>query len=198
MLRSSTICLSILILLALAQPAVAWPDAAYSDIFSNATDMLPLPLKQLLEDIEFSLAPSCTTTPVERAVRQAIEEFSSPNGSLTRAISAMRDAGCAIAALNDPGMDRLVASQQQNFALVFYGWHPVIEAGNLPDYLRVRNEERERLLSRFGRSSELPNRSENVELSPEFGFASIAFSHAVTDVANVWLYVWTSVNGALR
>ena len=198
MLRSSIIYLSILMLLAFAQPAEAWPEAAYSEIFSNAADILPPSLKQLLEEIEASLNPSCTTTPVEGAVRQAIQEFSSPDGSLPRAISAMKNAGCAIAALNDPGMDALVESQQANFALVFYGWHPVIEAGNLPEYLRVRNEERERLLSRFGRSSELPNLSDNVELSPEFGIASIAFSHAVTDVANVWLYVWTSVNGALR
>ncbi len=198
MLRSSIICVSILALLAFAQPAVAWPDAAYSEIFNNAAGVLPPPLKQLLEDIGFSPNPSCATTRVEGAVEQAIQEFSSPNGSLPRAISAMKDAGCAIAALNDPGMNALVESQQQNFALVFYGWHPVIEAGNLGEYLRVRNEERQRLLNRFGRSSELPNLSENVELSPEFGMASIAFSHAVTDVANIWLYVWTSVNGALQ
>ena len=198
MLRLSIICMSILMLPALAQPALAWPEAAYSEIFSNATRILPLPLKQLLEDMESTLNPSCTTTEVDGAVRQAIREFSSPNGSLVAAVRAMKDAGCAVAAMNDPGMDALVASQQQNFALVFYGWHPLIEAGNLPEYLRVRNEEQLRLLNRFGRSSQLPNLSENVRLSPEFGIASIAFSHAVTDVANVWLYIWTSVNGALR
>ena len=184
-------------LAALAQPAMAWPETAYSSIFDNAARILPPQLRQLMEDKESSLQASCSTGGVELAVEQAIGEFSSPNGSLTRALGAMKDAGCAVAAMNDPGMDRLVESQQQNFAVVFYGWHPVIEEGNLPEYLRIREEERRQLLNRLGRSSELPNRSENVELSPEFGIASIAFSHAVTDVANIWLHVWTSVNGAL-
>jgi len=153
MLRSSTIYLSVLIALAFAPPAVAWPDATYSDIFGNAMDILPPPLRQLLEDLDSSLDPACTTTSVAGSVQRAVEEFLSPNGSLTLASSAMRGAGCAIATLNDRGMESLVASQQQNFAPVFCGWHSVIEAGSLPDYLRLRNEERELLLNRFGRNS---------------------------------------------
>ncbi len=197
MLRLSIICLSVLMVLASAQPARAWPETAYPQIFDNAIRVLPPPLRRLLEDMESSLHQSCLPTRTEQAAAQAIEQLRSPNGSLERAVTAMKDAGCAIAAMNDPKMDVLVESERKNFAVVFYGWHPVIEDGNLPEYLRIREEEHQRLLDRFGRTSELPNRSDNVELSPEFGMASIAFSHAVTDVANVWLYVWTSVNGAL-
>ena len=197
MLRLSIIHLSVLMVLASAQPARAWPETAYPEIFDNAIRVLPPPLRQLLEDMESSLHQSCLPTRTEQAAAQAIEQLRSPNGSLERAVTAMKDAGCAIAAMNDPRMDVLVESEQKNFAVVFYGWHPVIEDGNLAEYLRIREEEHQRLLDRFGRTSELPNRSDNVELSPEFGMASIAFSHAVTDVANVWLYVWTSVNGAL-
>ena len=117
---------------------------------------------------------------------------------MSHAIGALKDAGCAVAAMNDPQMDSLVEAQRQNFAVVFYGWHPDIQNGDLSEYLRIRAEERETLANRFGRRSELPNRTDDVTLSPEFGMASIAYSHAVTDVANVWLYVWTSVNGALQ
>ncbi len=197
MLRLSIIYLSGVIVLASAQPARAWPETAYPEIFDNAIRVLPTPLRQLLEDMESSLHQACSPTRTDQAVAQAIEELRSPDGNLERAVTAMKDAGCAIAAMNDPNMDVLVESERKNFAVVFYGWHPIIECGDLPEYLRIREEEHQRLLDRFGRSSQLPSRSDNVELSPEFRMASIAFSHAVTDVANVWLYVWTSVNGAL-
>jgi len=185
-------------------PLAAWPAEAYRDIFENAVRTLPAPLQQLLGDMEPVFGQPCDDGDpgvIESDAELAIQELSSPQGDLGRAVAALRDLGCAAAALNDPGdakMDALVLEQKDKFAVVFYGWDPLIREGNLSGYLDVRNREHQRLKDRFRRTSELPSLSGQVELSPEFGLASIAFSHAITDVANVWMYVWASVNGALE
>jgi hypothetical protein len=184
------------LLLGHATPGEAWPRAAYRQIFLEARQALPEPLQQLLEDTAPLLEAACTPLPLEEAVARAIDGFSGENPDLAGAVGALRDAGCAAAALNDPGMDALVASQQTRFRVVFYGWHPAIRDGDLAAYMGARQAEIAELSARYARTSELPNRSEAVEMSPEFGVASVAYSHAVTDVANVWLYIWIAVNGA--
>jgi hypothetical protein len=189
-------------LLASPRPLAAWPNEARSDIFTHASRTLPPALGRLLSDMESVLAQPCESgdaTNLEAAATAAVRELRSPNGDLARAIDFIRESGCAAAALNDPGsssIDALVNAQKNRFAVVFYGWHPLVQTGDLPAYLAIRAEEHGRLMKRFDRSSELPSLSDQVELSPAFGLASIAFSHAVTDVANVWLYIWTEANGA--
>ena len=180
------------------QPLEAWPADSYPVIFAKAINVLPPALQQLMSDMESVLDQPCGPVAIDEAARGAIEEFQNPTGDLRRAIGAMRDAGCAAAAANDPEMDQLVRTEGEKFAVVFYGWHPVIRQGDLARYLEVRDEERRNLTNRFARASQLPNRSDTIELSPEFGLASLAFSHAVTDVANVWMHIWTSVNGAME
>lgn len=184
--------------LLLSRPAAgaAWPATAYPEIFDDASKTLPGPLRQLLEDMEPLLGETCEETSVLEATVRAIEGFREENGDLIAAVAAMRDAGCAAAEMNDPDMDALVRAQRGRFTVVFYGWHPSITNGDLDGYLQFRETEVAGLSARFERTSELPNRSEMVELSPEFGMASVAYSHAVTDVANVWLYIWISVNGS--
>lgn len=188
--------LAALALLLIAAPAGAWPTATYPKIFADARQTLPPPLRQLLVDLEGVLFEDCASVSVIEATDTAIARFTDPSVDLASSVAAMRDAGCAVASLNDPDLDALVASYSSRFSVVFYGWHPAIRDRDLEGYLEARRDEVEELESRFQQSDELPNRSEMVELSPEFGMASLAYSHAVTDVANIWLYIWISVNGS--
>lgn len=179
-----------------AAGAEAWPATVYPGIFEKARDTLPEAFRQLLTDLEPVLDEPCVVQDIGAAIERAVAEFRTPGGSPSRMVAALRDAGCAAAAMNDPGMNALVEAQASRFAVVFYGWHPAVQEGDISGYLDLRREEQNRLAGRYRQTSELPNRSDAVEISPEFGMASIAYSHAVTDVANVWLYIWISVNGA--
>lgn len=177
-------------------PAEAWPGPAYPEIFAEAQQTLPSPLRQLLADMEPVLHEDCGMMSLEEATRRAIDQFARPEGGVQAAVAAMRDAGCAAAAINDPDLDALVESYRERFSVVFYGWHPALQARDFAGYVAARTSEVEALETRFRESAALPNRSDMVELSPEFGLASLAYSHAVTDVANVWLFIWTAVNGS--
>ena len=190
---------SILLLLGLQTAQVdAWPRASYRRIFQDARRPLPPALSTFMKDFESVLLGPCRTIPAEQAVQQAIEQLTKKSADPREAVAAIRDAGCAVAEMNDPKLDGMAASQTDRFSVVFYGYDERILKGDLRGFLEFRKQETERLMARLRRYTELPDQSAAIETSPQYGIVSIAFSHAVTDVSNIWYYIWKEAQGDLR
>ena len=182
----------------LSIPLHAWPPSSYFRIFQDARKPAPKALSTFLGDFESVLRSPCRSMPLEQAVEQAIQRLTQKDADPRESAAALRDAGCAAADMNDPKLDAMVASQLNRFSVVFYGFDDRILKGDLKGFLAARRDESAKLLARLRRYSELPDKSAAIETSPQYGIASIAYSHAVTDVANIWYHIWKEAKGDLR
>jgi len=196
-MKHSAACLLLLVIV-FHSPLQAWPVTSYRLMFRDAQRPLPKALSTFLKDFESVLMSPCRPMPAEQAAQTAIEQLSKKADDPRLSVAAIRDAGCAVAAMSDPKLDSLIETQAPGFSVVFYGYDDRIQAGDLKAYLTARADESRRLLERLRRSSELPDRTTAIETSPQYGIASIAFSHAVTDVANVWFHIWKESHGDLE
>lgn len=190
---------ALLLMFGLRTPADAWPRASYLRLFQDARRPLPQSLSTFLKDFDSVLLSPCRpVSSAEQAAKQAIDLLMKKDSDPREVVASIRDAGCAAAEMNDPKLDGMAASQTDRFSVVFYGFDERILKGDLKGFLKFRKEEAERLLQRLRRYSELPDKTTAIETSPQYGIASIAFSHAVTDVSNIWYYIWKEAQGDLR
>ena len=190
--------LALTFLLFLPASLSAWPAAASAGIFKNAIHPMPKALSSLLNDNLQVLMSPCHPLSPDAAAKSAIQQLSQKDSDPRLVVAALRDAGCAAAGISDPTLDSFVNANFEKFSVVFYGYDDRLLAGDLTGFLKTRTDESTRLLARLKRSSELPDRNTALETSPNFGIASIAFSHAVTDVVNIWSYIWRESRGDLR
>lgn len=96
---------------------------------------------------------------------------------------------------------RYVESAQDRFTVVFYGRGRALESREeLPALLRITLDRSRKLYPEVGREYDRIGAVRGSELfddrSTAFGVASLAFSHAVSDVAAVMRHVWIEAGGA--
>src|SRR5262245_63359772 len=93
---------------------MAWPTSVLNKILHDAQYPLPTPFAMLLKDFDAVLVQPCKRLTIEEAANIAVTELKKRSGDLSIAVAAVRDAGCAVAALNDPQLDSLVARSEEH------------------------------------------------------------------------------------
>lgn len=87
--------------------------------------------------------------------------------------------------------------RMQVFPTVVYGLKPNLQLGSYLDNMFNRTSKLLPLMNEeYGRDGERHTSAEFDDRSTAFGVASICYSHAVTDTANLFTYIWRHAGGA--
>ena len=89
--------------------------------------------------------------------------------------------------------------RMQRFPTVFYGLDPHFELPAYLDRTFVRTAELAPLMTEeYLRGGERRTSAEFDDRSTAFGVASICYSHAITDMVNLYYYIWRQAGGDVR
>lgn len=89
--------------------------------------------------------------------------------------------------------------RMQVFPTVSYGIKPNLQLGPYLDHIFARTSQLLPLMNEeYSRGGERHTSAEFDDRSTAFGIASICYSHAVTDTANLFHYIWRQAGGATR
>lgn len=89
--------------------------------------------------------------------------------------------------------------RMQLFPTVVYGIDRHLQLSDYLDAMFARTEKLAPLMSEeYFRDGERRNSAEFDDRSTAFGVASICYSHAVTDTANLYTYIWREAGGDVR
>lgn len=97
--------------------------------------------------------------------------------------------------------ERFLEARQPRFKVAFFGYgSPELDRGDVPGFVRSCAERSRRCGPLLGQmfvkeDGTIAKGSGFDDKHPVFGIASLAYTHAITDTARAWLYVWIRANG---
>src|SRR5262249_13990654 len=108
------------------------------------------------------------------------------------------DADPRLAPLQDD-FARYCERRLARFPTVFYGLTSNFQLGSYLDRMMTRSSRYSPLLSEeYFRGGEAHGSGEFDDRSTAFGVASVCYSHAVTDLVNLYYYIWKEAGGDVR
>jgi hypothetical protein len=210
-----------LLFLAICLPVFGWTRAGDESIAAKSAELAPRDLRLLitkyntdyLRGVDEALASEATDAHRAR-LRERIEAQARTIVTMIRGNQPMSGVVEQLGALahlmgdaNNPfhvGRDDAAAHldfenyferRLTRFAPVFYGYQPNLTLGTYLDRVFARTTRFSPLMAEEytrGNGATFDDRS------TAFGVASICYSHAITDAANLYYFIWKSAGGSVR
>ena len=101
--------------------------------------------------------------------------------------------------LSHDDFEQYFERRMAQFPTVFYGLDDAFHLGSYLDRTFARTSRRYPLMSEeYFRGGERRTSAEFDDRSTAFGVASVCYSHAVTDLVNLYYYIWKEAGGDVR
>lgn len=199
---------------------LAWSPTTYQAIGLNAVKLMPAHFKDILVKRQAILfkginsSASFEKDELIEMIQQTAESLKKKLKTKVNFNEVLFEYGVLakmISDLNDPTafakevtnlkeeFQTLVAAKIAKIPVVFYGYNEnLLARKDLKSYLEGSFERsqkyKDKLVSSY-LSQGQASFAQSDDRSPAFGIAALAYSHAISDVANVWLYIWKETNG---
>jgi hypothetical protein len=196
-----------LLFLAAAIPAHAWTPAADHRIAIKGAEMGPPDLRLVIEQfrdeylrgVDMPIDRS-TLRPRIEAEARGIVQMIRTNKPMVLVVQRLGMLARLVSDANNPlqgdaDFERYFESRLKRFPTVFYGVDRRFAVGSYLDRTFARTARFAPLMSEeYTRG----NSTTFDDHSTAFGVASVCYSHAVTDVANLQVFIWKEAGGSVR
>ena len=198
--------------------ALAWTPPANSHIAQKSAMLAPPDLRLLIEKFTADYESGVETATDAGNLRQRIEKETSgiirmlrSNQPMPAVVERLGILAHLVADANnplrvDPGLaavgddyEHYFERKLTLFPTVFYGLDPDFRLGPYLDQTFARSSRFAPLVHEeyFG-DGEAHTSDDFDDLSTAFGVASVSYSHAVTDLVNLYYYIWKEAGGDVR
>jgi len=201
------------------------PDTFYAAVAHGARQLMPAHFKKMLEHRRGPMAAGLQPSPVadDRLIEQIearaqnlkarlaenvpFSAVAAEYGVLARLIAELGDPSRPAAGPPHEALRRewhaLLEKRHGKLPVVFYGYEATLfQERRLRAYLESVDQRArsagEQLARTYAPDGRLRPFADADERSPAFGIAALYYSHTISDVANVWLYIWWESYGDVR